>query len=41
MTTAYNFSFTTIDGKPMPLSQFNGHPVLGVDVASKCGLTPR
>jgi glutathione peroxidase len=41
MTTAHDFSFTTIDGKPMPLSQFKGHPVLVVNVASKCGLTPQ
>lgn len=41
MTTAHDFSFTTIDGKPLPLSQFKGHPVLVVNVASKCGLTPQ
>jgi glutathione peroxidase len=41
MTIAYDFSFTAIDGKPMPLSQFKGHPVLVVNVASKCGLTPQ
>lgn len=41
MTTAYDFSFDTIDGKPLPLKQFSGHPVLVVNVASKCGLTPQ
>lgn len=41
MTTAHDFSFTAIDGKPMPLSGFKGHPVLVVNVASKCGLTPQ
>jgi glutathione peroxidase len=41
MTTAYDFSFTSIDGKALPLSQFKGHPVLIVNVASKCGLTPQ
>jgi len=41
MTTAHDFSFNTIDGKPLPLSQFKGHPVLVVNVASKCGLTPQ
>ena len=41
MTNAYDFSFTGIDGKPMPLSRFRGHPVLVVNVASKCGLTPQ
>lgn len=41
MTTAHDFSFNTIDGKPLALSQFKGHPVLVVNVASKCGLTPQ
>ncbi len=41
MTTAHDFSFTAIDGKPLPLKQFRGHPVLIVNVASKCGLTPQ
>ena len=41
MKTAYDFSFTSIDGKSLPLSQYKGHPVLVVNVASKCGLTPQ
>ncbi|HEY0958197.1 MAG TPA: glutathione peroxidase, partial [Novosphingobium sp.] len=41
MTTAHNFDFTSIEGKPLPLKQFSGHPVLIVNVASKCGLTPQ
>jgi glutathione peroxidase len=41
MTTAHDFNFTSIDGKPLSLSQFAGHPVLVVNVASKCGLTPQ
>jgi glutathione peroxidase len=41
MTAAHDFSFTGIDGKPLALSQFKGHPVLVVNVASKCGLTPQ
>ncbi|MEP7209524.1 MAG: glutathione peroxidase [Alphaproteobacteria bacterium] len=41
MTNAYDFEFTGIDGEPMPLSKFKGHPVLVVNVASKCGLTPQ
>lgn len=41
MTTAHDFSFKSIDGKPLPLSQFKGKPVLVVNVASKCGLTPQ
>jgi len=39
--TAYDFSFTSIDGKPMPLSQFKGKALLVVNVASQCGLTPQ
>ncbi len=41
MTTAHDFDFTSIEGKPLPLKQFSGHPVLVVNVASKCGLTPQ
>jgi glutathione peroxidase len=41
MTTAHDFSFTSIEGRPLPLSQFKGHPVLVVNTASKCGLTPQ
>jgi glutathione peroxidase len=38
---AHDFSFTSIDGKPMKLSDFAGHPVLLVNTASECGLTPQ
>ena len=41
MANAYDFSFTSIDGAPLPLSSFKGHPVLVVNTASKCGLTPQ
>jgi len=41
MTTAHDFDFTSIEGKPLSLKQFSGHPVLIVNVASKCGLTPQ
>ena len=41
MTTAHDFSFTSIKGEPLPLKSFSGHPVLIVNVASKCGLTPQ
>ena len=41
MSSAYDFSFTSIDGEPLPLSSFKGKPVLVVNVASKCGLTPQ
>lgn len=41
MTTAYDFAFSAIDGGPLPLAQFKGKPVLVVNVASQCGLTPQ
>jgi glutathione peroxidase len=39
--SAHDFSFTSIDGKAMKLSDFAGHPVLVVNTASECGLTPQ
>lgn len=41
MTNAWDFEFTAIDGQPLPLTTFKDHPVLVVNVASKCGLTPQ
>jgi glutathione peroxidase len=41
MTSAYDFSFKSIDGKPLPMSTFKGKAVLVVNVASQCGLTPQ
>jgi len=41
MTSVYDFTLTTIDGKPMPLSQYKGKVLLLVNVASACGLTPQ
>jgi glutathione peroxidase len=38
---AHDFSFTSIDGKPMKLSDFAGKPVLVVNTASQCGMTPQ
>lgn len=38
---AYDFTLTGIDGKPMPLVQFKGHPMLIVNTASECGFTPQ
>ncbi len=37
--SAYDFSFTSIDGQPMPLSQYKGKAVLVVNTASFCGFT--
>jgi glutathione peroxidase len=37
--SAFDFSFTRIDGEPLPLSQFRGQPVLIVNTASFCGFT--
>ncbi len=36
-----DISLTTLDGKPTSLAEFADGPVLVVNVASKCGLTPQ
>ena len=41
MTTAYDFSFRSIDGGALPLTNFKGKALLVVNVASQCGLTPQ
>jgi len=41
LMSIYDFSARSIDGDEVPLSKFRGHPLLIVNVASKCGFTPQ
>ncbi|PKO75834.1 MAG: glutathione peroxidase [Betaproteobacteria bacterium HGW-Betaproteobacteria-15] len=41
MHTIYDFDALSIDGKPVALEQFRGHPMLIVNTASACGFTPQ
>jgi glutathione peroxidase len=38
---AHEFSFVSIDGEPLPLTQFRGKAILIVNTASQCGFTPQ
>lgn len=37
--TAWDFTFTSIEGEAMPLAQWRGRPLLVVNTASFCGFT--
>lgn len=41
MTTAYDFEAQQIDGRTVPLKQFEGRAMLIVNTASACGFTPQ
>ena len=41
MSSLHDFTVNGLDGKPKPLKDYRGHPVLLVNVASQCGLTPQ
>jgi len=39
--SAHDFSFKSLEGKPLNLADFAGRPMVIVNTASKCGFTPQ
>lgn len=39
--TAFDFEFTKMNGEPFPLREFEGRPLLIVNIASLCALRPQ
>jgi len=40
-SSVYDFTATSLEGKPVPLSTYKGKVLLIVNVASECGFTPQ
>lgn len=41
MSSVFDYSFTTLDGKQVVMEEFRGKVLLIVNTASKCGFTPQ